>query len=326
MPPSLLIVSPYAAQANNGNWRTAERWARLLRQDREVIVRTGDDAPEPADALIALHARRSHEAVASWCGRTPRRPCIVTLTGTDLYRDIAEDDPQALESLRLADALIVLQERAVQALPARFRPKAHVVYQSAPPLPPFAKTGRALRVLFVGHMRSEKDPLTFVRAATALAHRSDIGFALAGGMREAALEQPLRQALAAAPRVALLGALSHPRARERIRRAHLLVVPSRMEGGANVVVEALTSGTAVLLSDCDGNVGMLGTDYPGYFKTGDSASLAALIARARDDEAYFSDLEQACRVRMRRFLPQCERRALRSVLAEVSVDSGRRRR
>jgi putative glycosyltransferase (TIGR04348 family) len=324
LPPSLLIVTPYAAQANNGNWRTAERWGRLLRPEHEVIVRTGAAALEPADVLIALHARRSHAAVASWCAHSPRRPCVVTLTGTDLYRDIAAGDPQALDSLRLADALIVLQERALQALPARFRPKARIVYQSAPPLPAFRKTRRALRTLFVGHLRSEKDPLTFAHAAAALAGRADIEFALAGGMREPALEKPLRQALAAAPRVALLGALSHPRARERIRRAHLLVVPSRMEGGANVVVEALASGTAVLLSDCDGNVGMLGADYRGYFKVGDWQGLAA--PRCRDDPAFLAGLERACRARMPRFLPRCERRALRNLLAELRVDSSRRRR
>jgi putative glycosyltransferase (TIGR04348 family) len=317
LPPSVLIVSPYAAASNNGNWRTAERWARLLRPERSAIVRTGSDALQPADVLIALHARRSHAAVKMWHAQAPRHPCIVTLTGTDLYRDLPAGDAHALESLQLADRLIVLQERALQALPERFRSKARVIYQSAPPLAAFRKSGRVLRVLFVGHLRPEKDPLTFVRAAAVLAARRDIGFAIAGGMRDLALEQPLKQALAAASRVSLLGAISHAAARERIRRAHVLVVPSHMEGGANVVVEALTAGTAVLLSDCDGNVGMLGSRYPGYFPVGDAAELARLIARCRDEPTFLGSLEQACRDRMPLFSPDCERRSLSALLDEL---------
>ena len=57
----------------------------------------------------------------------------------------------------------------------------------------------------------------------------------------------------------------HAWTRQAIKRAHLLIVPSRMEGGANVVVEAVTAGTAVIASRISGNVGMLGDDYPGYF-------------------------------------------------------------
>lgn len=291
----------------------------MLRPERSAIVRTGSDALQPADVLIALHARRSHAAVKTWHAQAPQHPCIVTLTGTDLYRDVPAGDTHALESLQLADRLIVLQERALQALPERFRSKARVIYQSAPPLAAYRKTGRALRVLFVGHLRPEKDPLTFVRAAAVLAGRRDIGFAIAGAMRDRALEQPLEQALAAAPQVCLLGAISHAAARERIRRAHLLVVSSQMEGGANVVVEALTAGTAVLLSDCDGNIGMLGGDYPGYFAVGDATKLAGLIVRCRNDAAFLARLEQACRNRMPLFLPECEKRTLGTLLDELPV-------
>ena len=30
MRPALLLVTPFLASANNGNWRTAARWARML--------------------------------------------------------------------------------------------------------------------------------------------------------------------------------------------------------------------------------------------------------------------------------------------------------
>lgn len=65
---------------------------------------------------------------------------------------------------------------------------------------------------------------------------------------------------------------------QRIKRAHVLGSGSRMEGGAHVILEAVQSGTPVLASHISGNLGMLGTDYAGYFEVGDDAQLAALFA------------------------------------------------
>jgi putative glycosyltransferase (TIGR04348 family) len=309
-PPAILIVTPYAPAANNGNVRTAERWAQLLQPRCRAIVRTPDDAPEDADLLIALHARRSHGAVRAWRERHARRPLVVTLTGTDLYRDLPGRDADAIASLEQADRLIVLQERGIAALPERFRKKARAIHQSSPTLPAYAKSNRRLRTLFVGHLRAEKDPFTFLRAAGCLRDRSDIEFAIVGGMRDRALERPTRALLARAPGIRMLGALSHRATRERIRRAHLLVVPSRMEGGANVIVEAITSGTPVLASDCDGNLGMLGDDYAGIFAVQDHRGLARLLERCRSEPAFLQRLSAQCAARLPRFTPAAERRGL----------------
>ena len=313
-------MSPYAPAANNGNTRTAARWAELLQSTHRVILSTTEDPLAHADVLIALHARRSHATVRAWYARSQPRPCILVLTGTDLYRDIPQGDASALESLRLADHLIVLQERGVAALPERFRGKAHVVYQSAATLAPAAKSERSLRALFVGHLRPEKDPFTFVRAAYALRARSDIRFTMIGGVRDPDMAQPFQDLLAGTPRVAALGPVSHARTRQHIRRAHVLVVPSRMEGGANVVVEAAVSGTPVLASDCDGNIGMLGSHYPGYFPVGDHDALARQLARCRDEPAYLARLRDLVQARAERFEPEAERRSLLAVLQHCHME------
>jgi hypothetical protein len=87
------------------------RWARLLRAGGhtvEVTVANEQPATRRAhDLMIALHARRSHSAMAAWKSR-PDRPLILALTGTDLYRDI-HDNVDAKTSLQLADRLVVLQ-------------------------------------------------------------------------------------------------------------------------------------------------------------------------------------------------------------------------
>ena len=63
-------MTPALADANNGNWQTAHRWARLLAGHYEVrVVKAWPDdrmADNGTDLLLALHARRSADSVAAW--------------------------------------------------------------------------------------------------------------------------------------------------------------------------------------------------------------------------------------------------------------------
>ena len=108
---------------------------------------------EPCDALIALHARRSHDSIARYAGT--KRPLIVTLTGTDLYRDLP-DSAEARSSLEMADRLIVLQDAALTELDASVRHKARVVYQSADPRLPHRPPKAPFRIVVIAHLRAEK--------------------------------------------------------------------------------------------------------------------------------------------------------------------------
>ena len=88
-----------------------------------------------------------------------------------------------------------------------------------------------------------------------------------------------------------------------------------MEGGANVVIEAVRSGVPVLASRIDGNVGLLGADYDGYFPVGDAAALAALARRFCADAAFADRLRAQCAAREPLFRPSAERRAVRALVA-----------
>jgi glycosyltransferase involved in cell wall biosynthesis len=103
--------------------------------------------------------------------------------------------------------------------------------------------------------------------------------------------------------------------RRHIQAAHVLVHASRMEGGAHVVIEALRSGTPVLASRIDGNVGLLGEGYGGYFPPGDDAALAALLQRCRDDAAMLSRLRAQCDSRSALFAPEAEAAGLHGLVA-----------
>ena len=129
MKPSIVIISPALADANNGNWQTARRWANFLRQQARVsVVRAWDGSP--CAAMIALHARRSADSIARYSASGSGGRAGV-LTGTDLYRDIRRD-AHARRSLHLADRLVVLQPAGLDELGPSQRAKAVVIMQSAP--------------------------------------------------------------------------------------------------------------------------------------------------------------------------------------------------
>jgi putative glycosyltransferase (TIGR04348 family) len=306
--PQILILSPASARENNGNWQTASRWMRMLATRARVRIALEWDATQAApDLMIALHARRSAPSLAAFAAAHPGRPSLLALTGTDLYRDIHQD-PAAAASLDHATALLVLQPRGLDELPPAARAKAHVIYQSAPMLRP-ARAQANCDVAMIGHLRDEKDPLTFMRAAALVTHPA-VRLLHVGGALDPALADAARRTQGTEARYRWLGALPHMPTRRMLRRCRAMAICSRMEGGANVIIEAAMSGVPVLASDISGNRGMLGEDYAGFFAPGDAAALARLIDRIAIDAPFRARLLRQCAARRKLFAPGRERAAL----------------
>ena len=270
-------------------------------------------------AMIALHARRSAASIQAWAEAHPHKPLIVVLTGTDLYRDI-HADAEARRSLQLASTLVVLQAAGIGALPAEFHARTRVIYQSAPALRPIVKPTSSFTALMVGHLRDEKDPLTFLQAA-ALPSAPHVRFRLIGSALDEALAAAAQQSESETPRFRWLGALPRPQTRQHIKRAHVLVNCSRMEGGAHVILEAVQSGTAVLASRISGNVGMLGSDYAGYFDVGNAAQLALLVERCASDAPFMQRLADQCARRAALFEPREEKRLVLNLAISALQDT-----
>src|SRR5258708_33604624 len=170
--PVVCIVTPGTRNANNGNWRTAARWAEMLSDRFRVIVQTQWDGTA-ADALFALHARRSAASIERFRERAPGRRIAVVLTGTDLYEDLP-GSVEATRSIDLADRLVVLQEHALRLLDGRWRAKTQLIFQSALALAPRRKRRDRLDCVGVGPLRDEKDPLTLFRAVELVAPDASI--------------------------------------------------------------------------------------------------------------------------------------------------------
>jgi putative glycosyltransferase (TIGR04348 family) len=323
--PSVVIVSPALAEANNGNWQTAHRWAGFLAAQFDVRIaqRWPDGHADHDTLLIALHARRSAESVQAWAQASAGRGLALVLTGTDLYRDIGID-AQAQQSLALAHRLVVLQELGVEALPERFRAKARVIFQSTPSARPASKPADHLLAVMVGHLRQVKSPQTLFEAAHRLASRKDIRIEHIGEPLEPGWSELARNAEAKNPHYRWRGALPHAQTLAAIRQAHVLVHTSAMEGGAHVILEAVCNGTPVLASRVPGNVGMLGADYGGYFEHGDAEGLVRLLERCRagqdpnaPEPPLLDRLRAQCSLRAPLFAPESERTALLQLIGEL---------
>jgi putative glycosyltransferase (TIGR04348 family) len=305
----ITIVTPAPRAARTGNRHTAARWARMLRAEGHQVLLCREWNGLSTDLMIALHARRSHASIVRFAQARPRRPLIVVLTGTDVYRDI-RTDPAARESLALADRLVVLQPGARSELRPELRRKTVVIYQSARVLPGAVRRPGIFEVVVSGHLRDEKDPFCAARALAHLPEASRIRVTHIGRALTCEMGAAARAFMKRDLRYRWLGELTHARALRVLARGAVLVVSSRMEGGANVVSEALAAGVPVIATRISGNTGLLGPRYPGYYPVGDHAALAALLQRAETDAAYYARLQRACAGRAHLVSPERERNAL----------------
>jgi putative glycosyltransferase (TIGR04348 family) len=293
----IALVTPARPGARSGNRHTALRWAAFLRAaGHQVSVATEWDGGA-ADVMLALHARRSHASIKEFSG-----PVILALTGTDVYHDI-HHSPEARRSIELARELIVLQPKAAEEVPGR---KAHVVVQSSSTRLRHHPV-RAFRICVIGHLRSVKDPLLTLRA---LQHSSEEIEVIQLGE----LLEPEMKPKTSDPRYRWLGSVPHGRALKWLASSHAMVISSRMEGGANVVCEALRIGVPVLASRIPGNIGLLGESYAGYFPVGDARALARLMDK---DKSFYEKLKRQIAPLRTMVSPRSEARALLATFASL---------
>jgi putative glycosyltransferase (TIGR04348 family) len=288
----ITLVKPVHGHVHTGNQTTADRWALLLSELGHHVKVRENWKGEECDVLIALHARRSFPAIQRFRQERPLAPLIVALTGTDLYGDL-ENSAEANCSLELASRIVVLQALGVEALPESARRKVRVIYQSAVlPSPSPPRVESCFQVCVLAHLRSVKDPLRAACAVRGLPPSSRILVKHAGAALDPDFAAQVETEQRTNPRYKWLGPLAHEDAIDLLARSHMLVLTSRQEGGANVVSEAIAVSAPVISSDIPGSVGILGTDYPGYFPVGNAAALRDLLQRAESDDGFYRDLQQ----------------------------------
>jgi putative glycosyltransferase (TIGR04348 family) len=315
----IMIVTPAPAGSTHGNRITAIRWAGILKQlGHRVSIGQSFDR-RCSDLLIALHARRSYASIKRFRQQCPEKPLVVALTGTDVYRDL-QVDARTERALALAQRIVVLQPRALEQLNDNFRTKARVIYQSVETSGSAAtRSGRrtSFDVCVIGHLRSVKDPFRAALAARSLPDSSRIRILQVGVALTKTMATRAQSEARSNPRYRWLGELSRARAQRILATSRVCVLSSRIEGGANVLSEAIVAGIPVLASRIDGNLGILRADYPGLFDVGHTRELTKLLIRAETDAQFLSDLRRRIKKLAPLFNPQRERRAWADLLREL---------
>lgn len=318
------MVQP--SEGAGGNRTTALRWARLLRREGWHVAQAGA-RPQRADLIIALHARKTRVQVVALRAASPQAALVVAATGTDLYLDLPGGGAparEALAGLAAADRIVVLQERALEALPLGVRDRARVVHQSFSLPEHTVEPDREpdpehFEVLVLAGLRRVKDPLLVPAAARALPASSRIRVAHLGPGLDPALTREVEREQLSNPRYRWLGAVPRRTALCRLQQARLLINSSLHEGGANVLTEAFAFGTPVLASRIDGSVGLLGEDHPGLYPAGDAPALTALMQRAEQDPEFLQELTQRSRGRAWMVDPERERAGWMALLDELGL-------
>lgn len=310
------IVTPAPAGSLHGNRVTAKRWQSFLRQLGYRTPITESWSGKDTDLLIALHAYRSHSSIHAFKLAYPNRPLILILTGTDLYRDMA-NHPEVHKSMALADALVVLQTEALRCIPAKWCHKATVIHQSVPQIPKQQKPMGQFNVSVIGHLRPEKDPFCIVRALPHIPNNSQITIQHIGMAMSLEMERAASQYSNRYDRYAWHGQQSHQATLKNLARSHIMVISSRMEGGAHVVSEAIAAGVPVLASKIPGNLGLLGEKYLGYFPVGNEKALARLLLRAETDQLFYKKLQDQVKQLRKLTRPSQEKAAIQKLISKL---------
>ena len=316
---TILLITPGSSVRHSGNRCTASQWADLLKkQGHEVIVCYDIPASFPvahADLLIAMHGAKCHDVIARYRSTEPQGKVLLALTGTDIYPEPSE---VTHESMKWADGIIVLQEKALEKVPEDFHAKTTVVIQSVQQtLERPARKSDSFEVCVVGHFREVKNPLLTAMASRLLPPESRLQVRQAGGILEAKFGDLVAQEQQENPRYRWLGELSSESVFELLVSSDLMVLTSHSEGGARVIGEAIVHGTPVLSTRIDGVLGLLGDSYPGFFPDNDATALAALLWKCESDLSFYASLQDAARTCAARFDPKAEALALSEALAKL---------
>ena len=311
----IILITPGKKQSKTGNRFTALRWARLLREIGHGVRLQTDWDGTPADMMVALHAWRSASSIERFYQRFPGRPLVVTLTGTDIFRYRHSHPEETLRSMEMADALVCLHDLAYRAIPETYRQKLHVIHQSAVPLNGTRRPSvRTFDVCVVGHLREEKDPFRTAYAARSLPEQSRLRVIHLGKAHNDEWAGQARAEMEINPRYHWRGEVGAWQVRKQFLKTHVLVHNSIMEGGANVISEAVVADVPVIASDIDGNIGLLGEDYPGYYPVTDTGELCALLLRAETDQSFLRRLHEHGSERKQLFAPDRESERWRVLL------------
>jgi putative glycosyltransferase (TIGR04348 family) len=306
------IVTPAPPGTLHGNRITALRWHQFLMRLNYQSTITEQWSGKSCDLLIALHGLRSYDSIKAFKKTHPDRPVVLIMTGTDIYRDL-KNSKKVIQSMEMADVIVVLQPEAIHSLPKQFHPKVRVIYQSVKGITKKEPPKRYFLASIIGHLRSEKDPFCAAQSLKLLPPDSKIQLIQLGQAMSPDFKKEATSLDKNIERYQWLGQLSHSKTLQWLSRSHVMIISSIMEGGAHVVSEAIAIGIAVIASDIPGNRGLLGNSYPAYYPV----ALSKLLTKAETNPVFYQKLCKAIAGRQKITKPELEQESIQKLIKSL---------
>ena len=315
----IIQVTPSAQTSKSGNRTTANRWARIFRSLGHSVSTITDYDDRSADMMVAIHAWRSARAIERFKALYPEKPLVVCLAGTDINEFIHSHPKPTLRSMELSDAMVCLHSLVKDITPISLQSKLHVIFQSAKPLTgPRRLSDRNFNICVVSHLREIKDPMRTALAVRTLPNQSKIRVTHLGMAHDGRSAARAITEMKQNPRYVWKGEVAGWQVRQELKRSHLMVISSRAEGGANVISEAVVAGVPVIASKIDGNVGLLGKNYRGYYPVGNTRELRKVILKAEKDKVFFQSLTKQCNSIKSKFTAEREQKSWAELINNIT--------
>lgn len=194
--------------------------------------------------------------------------------------------------LRFADAVIAVTPALAERLARRgIARNVHVIANAVDALPAAPEgaaevTPKGHYVLTVGRVTAQKNVANLIRGHALFAARVAAAprLVVAGGLDEADYVESLQPLLS--ERVELAGRFARSAMAPVYRGAKIYINASMHEGSSNAVLEAISAGCPILLSDIPENRDF-GLPAQCYFDPDDPEAIAAALARALDNPSAF---------------------------------------
>lgn len=289
------VASPYPLSELKGNSVTTDRIVTMLNEGGVEARGSHGNDNEPADILISLHAIKGAPAVFDFQRKSPKGKSIILMTGTDIYQGIPEGSQIGQDALQAVDRIVVRQKEAILRIPEELRKKTVVIRSSLDPISVKAEPIESSFVIsVVGHPRPVKRSFLTIETVAQHPEWRDVEVWQIGQALDKKSLEIMDSWVRRDDRYRCFGGVPRDESLALCAKSSLTINSSISEGGANAVLEAMTMGVPVLASKIEGNIGLLGKDYPGYFEEGKMGEALQSIMDKRVDLK-----EWSCRLRNR---------------------------
>ncbi|NJP37258.1 glycosyltransferase [Alkalicoccus luteus] len=317
MQTQLVIAAPHL-DVQRGNKITADRIetaaaaAGFQVTAMDTTGKLNADILGAADIVHGFHAFKFYPVLQHM---TEGASFIITITGTDINYDLNNSDrhPAVVEVLKKASLIHVFDEYMKQKIPVEFQAKTEVLPQSVPhvkvasaPEPPPFKL-----LIPAGIRRIKQIPEAVAACAKAREVISELTLTVVGPVLEEAEKTRLDELEAECSWLTIMPSVNQSSMQTLYESHHAVINHSSSEGQSSALLEAMAAARPALVSDIDGNKGVIQHGINGFVFNDQSSFVTALIS-LQDKKIYQALSDAALETARTRHNPAAEQRMITS--------------